>query len=226
MLSQLGGIASLAGVNIGSVDTQTEEALAVLRSRSFTERFIADKNLMPQMFPREWDKTRNNWKRPASKQPTFARAYRYFDKKIRAVVQDKKTGLVTLRIDWRDCVAGAEWANELVARLNAEMRGRAIREADASIKFLEKELPNTSEVEVRDAINRLIEAEFKQRMLASVTQEYAFRVADPALPADPADPLWPQRTLLLIGGAILGLLVGVFVVLLHQMMVMRPVIQS
>lgn len=217
-LGQLGGLASLAGFNVSSTDSETEEALAVLRSRSFTERFIVEKNLLPLLFPGSWDAARNQWK---TRPPTLARAFRRFDEKVRTVVEDKKTGLITLEIDWRDGVAGAAWANELVARLNAEMRRRAITNADAAVQYLQKELPNSSEVSIRDAINRLVEAQIKQRMLATVTQEYAFRVVDHALPADPQDPLWPKRWLLLLGGAVLGLFVGIFIVLFHQMMVRR-----
>src|SRR5580700_6383863 len=43
-LGQLGGLASIAGVNVGTSDLATEEALAVLRSRQFTERFISEEN--------------------------------------------------------------------------------------------------------------------------------------------------------------------------------------
>src|SRR5450631_1014619 len=42
-LGQLGGLASLAGINLGSSDAETEEALAVLRSRQFSGDFINDK---------------------------------------------------------------------------------------------------------------------------------------------------------------------------------------
>jgi len=44
------GIASLAGINVGSGDIEIEEALAVLRSRELTERFIANNNLMPILY--------------------------------------------------------------------------------------------------------------------------------------------------------------------------------
>ncbi len=214
-LGQLNGLASLVGVNVNTMDSQTEEALAVLQSRSFTEQFIVEKKLMPVLFADKWDSARDGWR---GKPPTLARAFRYFDKKVRTVIEDKKTGLVTVRVDWRDGVAAAQWANELVARLNAEMRSRAINEATADLQYLRSELATSSEVEVREAINRLIETQINQRMLADVTQEYAFRVVDRALPADPTDPLWPKRTWLLVGGAVFGLLIGIFVVLFHQMM--------
>lgn len=207
-LGQLGGLASLAGLKLGSSGLQIEEALAVLRSREFTEEFIRDKNLMPVLYDEAWDAKENRWL-PDAKPPTPAQAYKYFHKGIRTIMQDKKTSLVTMHIDWKNAAQAAEWANELVARLNGEMRGRAISQANASLGYLEKELQVTSAVGTRDAINRLIETQIKQRMLATVTQEYTFRIVDKALPPDADDPFRPNKLLLVAGGIGLGGILGI-----------------
>jgi uncharacterized protein involved in exopolysaccharide biosynthesis len=213
MLGQLGGLAAMAGVNVSATDIETEEALAVLKSRQFTESFIHDKQLMPVLFAHKWDAQRRTWKE--GKQPTAAQAYKYFSKKVREVTQDKKTGLVTLTVDWRDRQLAAEWANELVLRLNAEMRARAIAKANASVGYLESELQRTTVVATREAINRLIEGQIQRRMLANVTQEFAFRVVDRALPADLDDPIRPKKLLLIAVGFVLGAALGVLAVLFH-----------
>ena len=88
------------------------------------------------------------------------------------------------------------------------MRERAIAKAEASIGFLQKELVNTSDVGTRDAVNRLIEAQVKQRMLASVTREYAFRVVDQAMAPDEKDPIRPVKVILVLLGFVLGVAVG------------------
>lgn len=212
-LGQLGGLASLAGINIGSGDAQTQEALAVLQSREFTEAFIRDLDLMPRLYPDRWDANAKQWQGAQKSWPTLAQGYKYFDKRIRGVARDKLTGLVTLTIDWRDPAEAARWANELVRRINAEMRRRALARSSASVEYLEKELAATTVVETRRAINQLLEAQINQRMLANVTQEYAFRTVDRAMPPDPQDIYRPSRALLIIGGPIAGLLVGSFIVL-------------
>jgi uncharacterized protein involved in exopolysaccharide biosynthesis len=213
-LGQFGGLASLAGLNIGSNESVTQEALGVLRSREFGEQFITDENLLPQLFRSRWDSATQSWKHDVRSVPTINKAFKYFDKDIREVTQDNKTGLTTLQIEWRDRLAAASWANELLKRLNAVMRRRAIANADASIAFLERELQTTSVVETREAINRLIETQVKQRMLANVTEEYAFRIVDPAIAPDADDPIKPPKTLLLIAGPIVGLLLSVAGVLI------------
>lgn len=213
-LGALGGLAAMAGVGLGGNDASTEEALAVLRSRQFTEGFILDNQLMPKLFADKWDEASRQWKVGKQGQPTPARTYRYFDRKIRAVNLDKKTGLVMLKIEWTDREEAAAWANDLVRRLNAEMRARAIANANASVGFLEKELESTSVIETRQAINRLIEAQIKQRMLANVSEEYAFRVVDRAMAPDADDPVRPRKVLIIAAGPVLGLVVGVICIVL------------
>ena len=190
-LGQLGSLASLVGINIGSGGSQVEEALAVLKSREFTEAFIRDKNLLPVLFYKRWDNSTHSWIR---KGPTLAKAYKFFNEKVRTVSQDKKTGLVTKpEIEWKDREIAAQWANELVARLNAEMRRRAIFSTNAAIGYLQRELANTTVVDTRQTINRLMEAQINQRMVANVTEQYAFRVVDRALVPDRSDMARPKR---------------------------------
>lgn len=214
-LGSLGGLASLAGITLGQSGTNVEESLAVLQSREFTEKFIRDERLMPVLFWRKWDARTGTWKVDVEP-PTPARAYKYFDKRVRSVLRDKKTGLVTVSIDWRDRHQAAEWANKLVERLNAEMRVRAITHADASVGYLEKELETTALVGARDALSRLMETQIKQRMFANVTQEYAFRVVDKAMAADEDDPVKPNKLLLFAAGPVVGFAIGCIGVLFMQ----------
>jgi uncharacterized protein involved in exopolysaccharide biosynthesis len=217
---QLGNIASVVGLNLNSRGSSTDEALAILRSRQFTEAFISERQLMPELFARKWDAQRKQWKGPTDKQPTLAKAYKYFDKEIREITQDKKTGLVTLRVIWKDRNEASEWANDLARRLNSEMRTRALQREDLAAGYLDRELRSTTEVVAREAIGRLIESQLKQRMLANVTQEYAFRVVDRAMPADADDRVGPHRVQLIVGGTIAGF--GLVVLWIYVSASLRP----
>jgi uncharacterized protein involved in exopolysaccharide biosynthesis len=211
-LEQFGGLAALAGISSGSAGSAAEESIAVLRSRAFTEAFISDEQLMPELFHSRWDAPGRRWMGDARTVPTSAQAFKIFDK-LRTVSRDNKTGLITVQVDWRDPELAARWANELVARVNAEMRARAIEHADAAVGYLNSELAATTVVETREAINRLLEAQINLRMLANVTREYAFRVVDKALPPDRHDSIRPQRLLLLVAGPCFGFWAGVLGVL-------------
>lgn len=205
---QFGGLASLAGIDIGS-DSDRSEAIALLRSRSLAVAFIEQNDLIPVLFPGKWDVESKQWKsRRSGDVPTLGDAYRRFDRKVRSVSEDRRSGIVTLTIMWRDPNLAAEWANELAARVNREMRDRAIGEATGSLEYLNRELEKTQVVELRQPIYRLIEHRLRTVMLANVRDQYAFRIIDPALSPDDDDYSSPIRWLFALAGAALFALIG------------------
>jgi LPS O-antigen subunit length determinant protein (WzzB/FepE family) len=212
MMGQFGGIAALAGIGPGS-DQRTREAMAVLVSRQFTGNFINERNLMPVLYSKKWDATAGRWKGSPTDVPSLPRAAELFDRQIRRAYIDKKSGMLILEIDWKNPRQAADWANDLANRVNAQMRARAIAEANASLSHLERQLVTSEEVELRAAINKLIEAQVKQRMLATVNPEYAFRVIDTATPPDVRDPIRPKKIAFALAGPLLGTLLGVLFVL-------------
>ncbi len=213
LASQFGGLASLAGIDLGGGGGKVEEALAVLESRRFTEAFIRDHQLVPVLFADRWDAEQGRWMLEAGeKAPDIGDAVKAFDE-IRQVSSDKKSGLVTLTIRWRDPQQAAAWANGLVERINRHMQAQAVQEAQKSIDYLREQLKNTDLVEMEQAIYRLIEAQTKNIMFAKVRDEYVFRVIDPAVPPDADEPVSPKRGLIVTLGVVLGLMLGVFIAL-------------
>lgn len=211
-LGQLGGLAALAGVKVGANDTELEEAMAVFKSRDFSGRFIEEFKLRPKFFAKRWDSVNQRWLAD-KREPTAAEAYEYFDKKVRTLTRDTKTGMVTLKIEWHDRAEAAAWANELVSRLNLEMRRRATEKATASLKYLQAELVKTEDLGTRAAIYRLVELQVKQIMLANVTQEYVFQIVDKALVSDEDKYVRPRKGVMLAIGLFLGLALGVLLAL-------------
>jgi uncharacterized protein involved in exopolysaccharide biosynthesis len=212
-LGGLGGLASVAGITIG--EGATAEPLAVLKSRDFTAAFITDYDLIPVMFPRDWDAVHRRWKSSDPEgAPDIHDAVKFFDEDIRHIQEDKKTRLVTLSIEWTDPKLAASWANVLVKRLNERMRDRLLREAAANIAYLKGELAATNVVSLQQAVGRLLESEMQKEMLARVNEEAAFRVIDPA-----QVPKWrsrPRRVLIVALASVAGVVLGSIVVLLGQ----------
>jgi uncharacterized protein involved in exopolysaccharide biosynthesis len=189
-------------------DRETDEEMTVLRSREFTENFIKDNNLLPVLFPKLWDAREGRWKEGIKKIPTLERGYAAFDE-IRKLDMDAENDFVTLQIDWPDRFKAAEWANQMAERLNDELRNRAIKNADASLIYLQKELESTIDVGTREAISRLMESQIKKKMLAHVTQDYEVRFVDKAMVADADSPQRPKKMLMVGVGAVFGALVGI-----------------
>ena len=203
-LGQLGGLASMAGIGLPGGGNK-DENLAYLTSRAFLEQFVEEEKLLPVLFAKKWDAQKGTWKVDDPEDvPTVADAVRFLDRKVRAVQEDRRTGIVTLSIVWSDREEAARWANLMVERVNRDLRGRAIRDAEASKGYLEGELAKTDVVELRQSLYRLIEGQIKTIMLASVRPDYAFRVVDPAAVPDLKDRVRPRRLAMIALGALFG----------------------
>jgi len=210
-LSGLGGLASLAGISLPGGGS-TEENLAVLKSREFLWGFIKEEKLMPILFEDQWDPATKSWKeRDPEKQPSLWDAYRLLTKGgVLTVSSDKKTNLVTLAIEWKDPELAAQWANQLVARLNHYLRQRAISESKANLEYLHRELARTQVEDIRKALFELISQEQKKAMLANTRVQYAFRVLDAAEPPD--KKVKPKRALIVVLATLVtGFLLVLFV---------------
>lgn len=211
LMSEFGGLASLAGISLGSVDEQ--ESIAWLNSRALFTLFVNQQNLMPILFEDQWDAAAGRWRAGLKRVPTMDDAWAMFDKRIRRVNNDPKTRLITLEITWKDRQRAALWANELVRLANEEMRQRALRESSASIESLDEQLSRADAVELRASIARLLQTQLNRSAMAKSRADYALKVLDPAVVSDARRYVSPRRFLLLIISLPLGLFVGLCVVL-------------
>ncbi len=202
---QLGGLADLAGLSIpGSKDKGV--AVATLKSRALIEQFIAERKLVEVLFdPAEVglegsDKARTVWD-----------GHRKFTTSIFKVAEDKKSGLITVAVEWKDPQQATDWVTDLVARANARLRHVAIEESEKNLAYLEQQAKSTNVVEIQQALYRLAETEIKKLMLAKGSGEYVFKTVDPA--RVPERRIKPKRALIAAIGTLSGGLFGVFLAL-------------
>lgn len=213
---QLGDLASLAGISLGNgSNRKSEEALEYLRSRIFTTGFINRHNLMPILFAKKWDARRNQW-RDTDDAPTISEAVKKFSTQIRQIVEDRRTGIITVAILWTDPKVAADWANSMIADADADLRARAVAEQTRSVDYLEREAAQTSDVDVRTTVYKVMGSELKNAMLARTRDAYAFKVIDPAVVRDRRDRDSPNRPLVVVMGVALGIVVGIILAALLE----------
>jgi uncharacterized protein involved in exopolysaccharide biosynthesis len=212
LTNRLGALASVGGIDLGGSDRATAVFVATLQSRQFIEGFIAERHLLPVLFANHWDEKRSQWNLSGDQSPpSLSDGFDKFSKDVMTVVEDKKTDLVTVRVEWRSPREAADWANELIARVNAITRDLAIRDATQNINYLNEELRTSETVEIRQSIYSLLQVQMNKRMLASTRPEFAFRILDPAQAPELRKPVKPQRILFAAAGFLVGLLLGVAV---------------
>ncbi|MEH0093549.1 Wzz/FepE/Etk N-terminal domain-containing protein [Vibrio metschnikovii] len=233
MAGQLGGLAALAGVNLGSGESsQTELAAQVIKSRRFIEHFIEKYNiLVPLMAAKGWDLTTNQliidntvydkqtqtWLREPKGlrgvKPTAQEAHETFIKDILTVSTDKTSGLYTVSISHYSPFIAQQWVTWLVEEINQVMRERTIAETSKNLAYLQEQLQRTSIAAMQATFYSLIEEQTKSLMLAEAQEEFVFKVVDPAVV--PELKAGPKRALICVLGTLLGGMLGGAIVLVR-----------
>ncbi|WP_351124357.1 Wzz/FepE/Etk N-terminal domain-containing protein [Shewanella sp. T24-MNA-CIBAN-0130] len=233
LAGQFGGLASMAGINLGGgggVD-KTQMAIEVMKSRQFTSDFIQNHNILPDlMAAKKWNiadnsisydedvynAADNKWLRevqlPFKPEPSMQEAYKEFSKII-AVNAAKDTGMVTVSVEHLSPQVAQQWVNWLVADINNEMKQRDVAEANRSKAFLQTQIQQTNVADIRTILYKLIEEQTKTIMFAEVRDEYVFKTIDPAFV--PEEKAKPKRALICVLGTMLGGMLAVMLVLIR-----------
>ena len=232
LAGQFGGLASMAGINLGGggID-KTGLALEIIKSRSFLENFINKHNLLvPLMAAEKWEQATNKliinpelynsetkkWLRevkpPKTPEPSLWEAYKKFSQLL-TVSQDKSTSMVNIDISFSSPDIAKQWLALLIAELNEFMRAQDQKEAQASIDYLKRQLENIQVTTMETVFYQLIEEQTKNMMLTQVKAEYVLKTIDPAQVPETKDG--PKRALIVVLGTMLGGILSVLIVLVR-----------
>ena len=212
-IGQFGGLATMAGISIPS-DSNIEQVIATLESRKFLKFFIDKNKLLPVLFEGAWDPENQSWIVESEEdKPTDQKAIEFF-KTILSVDEDKKSGLITLSISWKDPTVAAKWANDLVKQLNELLRQKAITDSRKRVGYLEQELAKTTLQDMRTVLYNILESEKQKAMLANVNEDFALVVIDPAVA--PEGRAKPNRKLIVALGGVCGVFLSIFAVFLRS----------
>lgn len=230
---QLGGLAAMAGVNLGGLGggDKTGLALEILKSRDFIGRFIEQNDLyVPIMAavgwnrgedrllldPKIYDEHTKQWVReikpPYKPKPSKLETYEEFEKLL-MVEEDKATNMITLSIKHYSPFLAKKWADKIVNAINEEMRVRELTEAEKSIAYLNNQINQTNLADIRTMLFSLIEEQNKTLMLANVRDEYVFKTVDPAVVAEKKHE--PRRLIIVLIVGFISMFISIFFVLVR-----------
>lgn len=226
---QLGGLASLAGINLGSGGSnKTVMAKQVLQSRAFLTDFIHRHDLsVPLMATEGWSMEKLDWvinpevynqqtgewlndEDGKSQKPTDWDLVKRFKEGHLSTSENQETGMVTVNIKSQSPPVAKQWAEWLVHDINEHMREQDVKDAEARIDYLEEKLNETNIAGMQQVFYQLIESETRTVMLANAQNEYIFKTVDPAVV--PQEKSEPKRALIAIVATMLGGMIGVFIV--------------
>ena len=227
VMKNMGGLASLAGVNLPSSDSgsKTLQAIEKLNTLSFFENNILPNIHLPDLMAIEsWDAKTNDiiydpeiydedtktWTReysyPETLIPSAQESFDVFGAENLVVFQDIDTGFVSITVKHQSPHVAQSWADLIVSQLNYFFRAKSKLEAEAAMDYLNMQMAQTSFSEIKLVIAQLLQQKMQQLTLIEASDFYVFEYIDP--PAVMENKSEPSRAAICIIGAILGGLLG------------------
>ena len=230
MLGQYSGMASLAGISLPSESgSKAKEAIARIQSfEFFSNDFLPQIKLENLMAVKKWNQASNTltynesafnsesrqWLRkvrpPKSNIPSSQEAYKKY-KEIMSVNEDKKTSFVTLSVEHESPVIAQQWVEIMMEQIERVMRDQDRQTAMKSIEYLNSLAPTISYEEIKQALAALQQEQMKRLMMVEANDNYIFKVLDSSIV--PEMKLKPKRSLIVILGSMLGMMLSVLGVL-------------
>ena len=229
-LGQLSGLSSLTGVSIfGQENTESQIAQEIMKSWSFIEMFISDNDLSVEVFAAEgwsrssgklqinhglYDIASREWllqddDTDAFRPPTSWELFKRFRQMV-SVSEDKKSGLVSVSIEYYSPQMAKDWLDLYVSAINEHMQSRQIAKVSNNIDYLEAQIDKTSIAEMREVFYTIIEEQIKKKMVAEASPDYAFVTVSPSMV--PQKKSQPNRAMICILGTLLGGMLSVLLV--------------
>lgn len=235
LAGQFGGLASLAGINLGGSaggEDKAVIAMEIIQTWGFLEKFIENNNIQVEVFAaKDWNRTTDKliidadiydienkkWVREfdANKgQKAEPSSWELFEKiKDRiSISKDEKSGLIRLSVEYFSPVIAKEWTDKLIMAINEHIKKQDRQEALNSIQYLNEQINKTTVADMRKVFFQLIEEQSKTLMLAETRDEYVFNTVSPAKIMEEKSK--PNRGLIIFFTGLFGFLIVItFVVL-------------
>ena len=230
MLGQYSGLASMAGISLGSSEgDKSVEAIERIKSYEFFSTFFLPKILLQDLMAVEtwnpginkinYDKKffnddKESWEKKESGKsymPSSQEAYEKYAK-IMNISKDKKTNFVRVSIDHQSPYIAQDWTKIIIQEINQSMRNEDKDRSVKSLNFLNEQLLKVNYEEIKLAISSLQQEQMKSLMLIESNKDYIFKVLNS--PIAPEKKFAPQRPIIAVTGTLLGFIISLAYVLI------------
>ena len=233
-LGQLGGLASLAGVNVGGIEAnESLIAQEVMQSWNFIDNFIRENDLAVDLIAAtSWEKRSNQltfdkelydfderkWliedeDGPGYRGPSSWELFRRFSEML-IVSEDKKTDLVSISITFYSPYLAKKWVDMFVEAINRHMQSRQVIKVTNNIEYLQAQIEKTQIAEMKDVFYNIIQEQIKNKMIAEASPDYVFVAVSPSMV--PEEKSSPRRAIICVLGSMLGGIFALFWVVLSH----------
>jgi hypothetical protein len=232
-LGSLGGVASLAGIDLGGDTGSLDFALYQegIFSRDVADDLAKDPDIMHTLYGGQWNAAEKRWNPPpdflrlvvggvktvlgmpqvAWQPPSGAELQGYIANSVR-VTKDPKKPFVVITYDDTDPQFAVRFLSKLDRAVDRKLRQNAWGRASQYSNYISDQLNKVTNADIRQAMMTALTDQEKIKMMASATAPYAAQpFAPPSASRRPTSPS-PMRVLLF--AIVLGFVAGIAATLL------------
>ena len=232
-LGQLSSLSSLAGFNLGNMDSDKSlQAMELIQSRTFLKHLLTFENILPMLMAvKKYDLKKNaitfneslfnsdtrEWKQNSNfknSKPSYLEAYKSYKEMV--YVSKMKSGFISLKVEHLSPYFAKDFLELIISEVNSLMRKEELEKTEAAREYLEKQLQKSRLIEVNSAISSLIEMNLKKEVTAKLDKFYVLKpIEEPFIPEKKSKP---SRGLICILGTFLGfILVCIFLLVQREL---------
>lgn len=217
----LAGLASLAGINLGSGGTSKDPFVMMqttLKDYEFNKMVIEKYNLMQRVeepqnlvfaMGLDWFYSYPKKSDLDSQEERVYKTNELLEKKI-TIASEKTSGLITLSVENIDRFFAKDLADIYLKEMIEKIKFQDMKEIDKQIEYYTKELTSTHDVSLKEQLSKSLSTLMQKRVF-SLANDYYFvsKVTDSRV-AYIKEKTNPKRALILIVSSIASLILGVF----------------
>lgn len=209
--SNMSALSSITGIPFGGSNTEVARVIQVLKSRDFAKHIISFEGILKNLLAVDnydlatktviydssmYDEVNSKWVRIPPRNgkqiPTYLEAHYELHKNVISIneIDDQ---YIEIAVQHKSPLFAKDLLELIITELNKIIRKNDVTVAKRSIEFLDKELQNTSQVEIRKSINELIKPNLEMLMLADIDTYYKLEPIDK--PFYPETHSYPNRKL-------------------------------
>lgn len=220
--SSQSGLAAMAGINFSQDAPDTSIIISKIKSRVFFEHLISfegvlkniiafesfDKVSMESKYSNDFDMNTKKWRNSPS--PSFLQAHTKFLSMFSAT-SPPRSGMIYLNISHGSPIFAKEFLDIIIGEYNSVSRQKDIEQSQDALEYLYNQLDTVRDSSVQLSISQLIESELKKLTFANVRKNYAIDAIDKPFIPDLRSS--PQRTRIVLIGALTGFLISIIGIL-------------
>jgi uncharacterized protein involved in exopolysaccharide biosynthesis len=207
--SQMGGnVGSFISTQLSAQNSNLDRMEILVQSPEIARKVIEDHNLLPRLYPQNWDAENRKWKKKAPNMRLEIEGLRTGNLSI---VTDARKKTLTLNILASDSILATDIAGYYLSALNSKIQEDTRSDADGNRAYLETQLDLTQDPALRQQIQNMIATEIGKSMLVSTK---TFDILE--YPEVPLMRLAPKRKQIVLGAFAFGAILAAMSLVILQ----------